>query len=104
MTEDIQPTNSASPIIAGRHWPCLCGKPEHSVFLPADVEPEGRHGTFYDIVGGRHTQTTYWRLAADRCAKAIGSAPVASVQKAKRPQSEPKPERAVEPVREAGAA
>lgn len=104
MTEEIAPQNSASAPIAGHWWECVCGRKEHAVFLPADVEPEGRHGMFYDIVNGRHTQPTFWRMATSRCSKGLGTAPVASVQKPSRKPVERPAERPVEAVRQEGAA
>lgn len=101
MNDDTAPPpNSASPLVAGRHWPCLCNKPEHSVFLPADVEPEGLHGSYHHVVNGRRTTETYFRIHTARCARDLGTAPVASIQKAPRKPAE----RPAEPVREAGAA
>lgn len=94
-------TNSASPAELGQWWPCLCGKQEHAQFLPAGVEPQTRHGSYYDIDDkGRHTTETHFRIHTPRCAKALGDAPVAPVQKAPRA----KVDRPVEAVREAGAA
>ena len=99
MTDE--PTqNSASAPITGAWWPCLCGKDAHAQFLPAGTEPEGLHGSFFHVIGGRHTTTTYFRIHTPRCAKALGDAPVAPIQKAPRA----KVERPVEAVREAGAA
>lgn len=98
MTDDTA-TNSALPEITGRWWPCLCGKDAHAQFLPAGTEPEGLHGSYHHVIGGKHTVLTYFRIHTPRCAKALGDAPVAPVQKATR-----KVERPVEAVREAGAA
>ncbi len=96
--EPIQ--NSASAPITGAWWPCLCGKDAHAQFLPAGTEPEGLHGSFFHVVGGKHTVLTYFRLHTARCAKALGDAPVAPVQRAPRA----KVERPIEAVQEAGAA
>jgi hypothetical protein len=98
--DENAPQNSASAPITGQWWPCLCGKDAHAQFLPAGTEPEGLHGSFFHVIGGKHTVTTYFRIHTPRCAKALGDAPVAPVQRAARA----KVERPVEAVREAGAA
>jgi hypothetical protein len=99
MTEEIQ--TSALPERPGRWWPCVCGKDEHALFLPADQVPKSRHGTFYDVQERGQTQVTYWRIHTPRCAKAIGTAPAAAIVKTRRTKTE---EPIVIDVREAGAA
>jgi hypothetical protein len=98
--EETQAT-SALPEIAGRWWPCVCGNEKHALFLPANQVPEGRHGTFHDVVGRGQTQVTYWRIHTPRCAKAIGTAPAAAVVKTRRTKTE---EPTVIDVRQEGAA